>query len=220
MAAAIDSGFRALSIVPTPDHPSRLTTQSAIQSREPAIVEARVVLNAAARADLEHIRRDLEQRLAIQIAHNVVSIQLGRDRLVISLREAGFFNSGSAAPKPEAITTLHQIADALRGTPYDIRVEGHTDDIPIHNPEFDSNWELSTARAVRIPRILLELHAIRPEQLSAEGFAEYRPVGDNNSAEGRAENRRVDVVAMPRAVLDLAESQVSENRSGWRITDK
>lgn len=222
VSAAIDSGFRALSIVPAPSDHAHPATQSALPSREQQrMAEARLVPDASTREDLEHIQRDLEHRLATQIANRDIAIQLGRDGLVISLREAGFFNSGSATPKAETTATLRQIADALRGTPYDVRVEGHTDDAPIHNPEFDSNWELSSARAVRVTRMFLELHAIRPEQLSAEGFAEYRPVGDNNSTEGRAANRRVDMVVLPRAVLDLASAPASDDRSGWRkITDK
>ena len=81
---------------------------------------------------------------------------MGRDGLVISLREAGFFDSGSAAPKPEALPTLRQIAASLGTLPYDMRIEGHTDNVPIHTAEFDSNWELSSARATRIARLFLE----------------------------------------------------------------
>jgi chemotaxis protein MotB len=226
VAAAIDSGFRALSILPPGNGPAmtdhaRSANQSAIRTPQMALGEARLYPDVTARADLQRIQRDLEQRLATQIAGHVVAVQLGRDGLVISLREAGFFKSGSATPKPETAPTLHQVADALRSTPYDVRVEGHTDNVPIHNSEFDSNWELSTARAVRIARMFLELHAIRPEQLSADGFAEYRPVGENGSVEGRAQNRRVDIVVMPRAILDLAESEPSPDRSAWRkIVDK
>lgn len=217
VAAAIDSGFRALSIVPA----AQVSPRSIGSSKQGTIAEPHIVSAARVREDLEHIRRDLDQRLAAQIANRVVAVQLGRDGLVISLREAGFFDSGSATPKPETTPTLHQIAGALRGTPYDVRVEGHTDNVAMHNAEFDSNWELSAARAVRITRMFLDLHAIRPEQLSADGFAEYHPVADNGTVEGRAENRRVDIVVMPRAVLDLGAQGLAENQAGWRkITDR
>lgn len=222
MSAAIDSSFRALSIGSAAHWPA--TSERAnppTSASQPEVGAGQLFPAAKVQADLEQIRRDLEQRLALQIGNRTVSIQLGRDGLVISLREAGFFNSGSAIPKAETAPTLRQIADALRGTPYDIRVEGHTDNIPIHNAEFDSNWELSSARAIRIARLLLEMDAIRPEQVSAEGFAEFRPIADNNTATGRAENRRVDIVVMPRAVLDSAGSETTEDRSGWRrITDR
>ncbi len=81
---------------------------------------------------------------------------MGRDGLVISLREAGFFDSGSAMPRPETLGTLREIAASLGRTPYDLRVEGHTDNVPIHTADFDSNWELSSARATRIARLFLE----------------------------------------------------------------
>ena len=140
---------------------------------------------------------------------------------MISLREAGFFNSGSAVPRPETDATLRQIAESLAGTPYDVRVEGHTDTIAIHNVEFDSNWELSSARATRIARLLLQMHTIAPQQLSAAGYAEYHPVAANDTAVGRAENRRVDLVVMPRAVLDISSTGPADDKSGWRkITDR
>ena len=91
-------------------------------------------------------------------------MKMGRDGLVISLREAGFFDSGSATPKPESLPTLRQIAASLGRTPYDLRIEGHTDNIPIHTAEFDSNWELSSARATHIARIFIDLKAIPPER--------------------------------------------------------
>ena len=79
---------------------------------------------------------------------NSISLEMGRDGLVISLREAGFFDSGLAVPRPDAVPTLRQIAARLGMTPYDLRIEGHTDNVPILNAEFDSpNWELSSARA-------------------------------------------------------------------------
>jgi chemotaxis protein MotB len=225
VAAAIDTGFRTLSIVPSPDATaiadrSRSSTPSALLLPDES-AETHFSPDPATRANLEHVRRDLERRLAIQIASRSVTVRLGSEGLVISLREAGFFNTGSAIPKSEATPTLHQIAESLRDTIYDVRVEGHTDDTPIHNTQFDSNWELSTARAVRITRIFIETHAIRPDQLSAEGFAQYRPLADNNSPQGRAENRRVDIVVLPRAVLDLAESESPSDRGQWRkIVDK
>jgi chemotaxis protein MotB len=139
---------------------------------------------------------------------------------VISLREAGFFASGSATPKPETLATLEQIATSLGRTPYDLRVEGHTDDIPIHNAEFDSNWELSSARATRIARIFLEMKAMPPGRISAAGYAEFHPVASNDTAEGRAENRRVDLVILPRTKIDLSTPGNAYSSGPWRkITD-
>ena len=171
--------------------------------------------------DLGRIQHDLSLALAQQIASKTVALEMGRDGLVISLREAGFFDSGSAAPKAEALPTLRAIAARLGGTPYDLRIEGHTDNVPIHTAEFDSNWELSAARATRIARMFLELKALPPERISAAGFAEYHPVASNDTAAGRAMNRRVDLVVLPRTKLDFAASPSAQSSGPWRkITDQ
>jgi chemotaxis protein MotB len=216
VSAAIDSAFRSLSIAPTlvRTKPLDAGIQPATAAR--AYRGTELISTKKVQADLEHIRKELQRRLSAQIAHKAVSIELGSDGLVISLREAGFFGSGSATPRPETETTLRQIAEVLVSTPYDVRVEGHTDTMPIHNAEFDSNWELSSARAVRIARLLLQMHTISPQQLSAAGYAEYRPVADNNTADGRAENRRVDLVVMPRAFLDVSSPNTEDRNAGWR----
>jgi chemotaxis protein MotB len=135
---------------------------------------------------------------------------------VISLREAGIFNSGSAIPKPESFATLRSIADALSHTAYDVRVEGHTDNIAIHNAEFDSNWELSSDRANRIARQFLAFHTVSPDQLSVAGYGEFHPVADNDTAEGRARNRRVDLVVMPRSKLNFTSTKEHPTTGAWR----
>ncbi|MGO8756560.1 MAG: flagellar motor protein MotB [Terracidiphilus sp.] len=164
-----------------------------------------VVSPEQVKEDLDRIRRDLAATLAKQVAEHSVSLEMGRDGLVISLREAGFFDSGSATPKADALPTLRQIAARLGSTSYDLRVEGHTDNVPIHNAEFDSNWELSAARATRIARLFLEMKAIPPERISAAGYAEFHPVASNDTAEGRSENRRVDLVVLPRQRISFAK---------------
>jgi chemotaxis protein MotB len=145
---------------------------------------------------------------------------MGRDGLVISLREAGFFNSGSATPKPETLPTLSKIAASLGKTPYDMRIEGHTDNVPIHTAEFDSNWELSSARATHIARLFLDIKAMPPERISAAGYAEFHPVASNDTPAGRSENRRVDLVVLPRTKIDLSLPQMNRSNGAWqKITD-
>jgi chemotaxis protein MotB len=179
-----------------------------------------VLSPAKVKDDLDRIQHELEQTLAKQVANRSVSIHMGRDGLVISLREAGFFASGSAAPMPGTLPSLRQIAASLARTPYDLRVEGHTDNIPIHTPEFDSNWELSTARATSIARLFLDLKAMPPDRISAAGYAEFHPVADNDTADGRAENRRVDLVVLPRTRMDFSNPGFPGAAGAWRkITD-
>jgi chemotaxis protein MotB len=146
---------------------------------------------------------------------------MGHEGLVISLREAGFFASGSATPRPDSVVTLRRIAASLGRTAYDLRIEGHTDNVPIHTIEFDSNWELSSARATRIARIFLDQKAVSPDRLSAAGYAEFHPIVSNATADGRAENRRVDLVVMPRSNIDLSDSELPRADGVWRkIIDK
>jgi len=217
VSAAIDSAFQSLSIASAiPDSRSSTGTNELHASNGPRYLAEQRSSAAQVQDDIEHIRRDLQRRLSTQIAQRTVSIQLGRDGLVISLREAGFFGSGAAIPLPETAATLHQIAESLADSHYDVRVEGHTDTVPIHNSEFDSNWELSSARATHIARMLLMMRAISPEQISVAGYAGYRPIATNDTADGRAENRRVDLVVMPRAVLEISSDDHSEDKSSWR----
>ena len=204
----------------TSDETSRRDTQDAAQPVEVVAGEAWLT-PMQVKYDLGRIEHDLSLALAKQIATKAVALEVGSDGLVISLREAGFFNSGSAIPKPEALPALRAIAGRLDDTPYDLRVEGHTDNVPIHTAEFDSNWELSAARATHIARLLIDMRTIAPDRISAAGYAEYHPVASNDTAAGRAENRRVDLVVLPRMKLDFAASGVAQLSGPWRkVTDE
>jgi len=219
VSAAIDSGFSSLGV---PSHDAPKPADAAAQTDAPMsiVMGENVVSPARVKDDLEQVRRELEQKLSSQVSTHTVSIQMGRDGLVISLREAGFFSSGSATPKPESLPALRQIAASLSHMPYDLRIEGHTDNIPIHTAEFDSNWELSSARATRIARFFIDLKAISPERISAAGYAEFHPVAGNDTADGRAENRRVDLVVLPRSRIDFSAPEPAQPTGAWRkITD-
>ena len=113
---------------------------------------------------------------------------------------------------------MREIAGRLGHTPYDVRIEGHTDNVPIHTAEFDSNWELSAARATTIARLFLDLGTLQPDRISVAGFAEFHPVAGNDNDEGRAKNRRVDLVVLPRTKVNLSDDPAAT--SNWRkITD-
>ena len=225
VTAAIDTAFRTMGVfgkAATAAAP-HANAEAGRKAATNAAIAEELLAPAQVRNDLEKMRRDLQQRLSIQVAQHTVSIEMGRDGLVISLREAGFFDTGSATPRPETLPTLRQIADSLNRAPYDVRVEGHTDNVPVHNAGFDSNWEPSSARATRIARMLLDMKAIPPDHLSAAGYAEFHPVAGNDTAEGRAKNRRVDLVVMPRTHFDFAQAlpaQAGQAPSGWRRIDE
>jgi DNA-binding response OmpR family regulator/outer membrane protein OmpA-like peptidoglycan-associated protein len=151
---------------------------------------------AAAPPDMQQIQKDLQAALAREISARTVSVTSTREGIVVSLRELGFFDSGSTALQPDAISTLGnfvKVAGPLRAR---IRIEGHTDNVPIHNARFDSNWELSTARATEITKLFVTKYSMAPQRLSASGYGEYYPVVSNDTPQGRAQNRRVDLVIL------------------------
>lgn len=217
VSAAIDNGFRSMGVL-ADSRPSGDGTDKPLLPMNIVMGES-VLAPSEVKDDLNRMGRELTQTLSNQVASHNVSIKMRRDGLVISLSEAGFFASGSATPKPEGLPMLRQIATSLSRSPYDLRIEGHTDNVPIHDAEFDSNWELSTARATRIARLFLELNAVRAERISAAGYGEFHPVASNDTPEGRALNRRVDLVVMPRSSIDLSAGTQASSGPWRRITD-
>jgi chemotaxis protein MotB len=161
--------------------------------------------------DLAQMQAELEKTLTAEIKRKEIALRREPDGLVISLREVGFFESGSARMKPASQVAFDRIANMLRPRDYRLRIEGHTDDAPIHTAQFPSNWELSTSRATEIVRLLIVRDAFGPDRLSAAGFAEYHPVATNLTAEGRGTNRRVDIVILGHALTEppTAEAQAA-----------
>jgi chemotaxis protein MotB len=155
---------------------------------------------ASEESDLATLQSQLRQALHHEIAQREVTLHRESDGLVISLQEFGFFDSGSATIKPESLAALDRIASILAIRTYKLRIEGHTDNVPIHTAQIASNWELSTARATELVRLLILRHRFAPERLAAAGYAEYHPVASNLTAQGRAQNRRVDIVILGTSV--------------------
>ena len=169
---------------------------------------------ASPRWDWSELQQELQKSLALEIQRREVSIQTEGNRLVLSLREIGFFDSGVAKLRPESEPPLARIAELFVRRPYHLRIEGHTDNVPIHTVLYGSNWELSTARATEITKLLLTRYSLAPERLSAAGYAEFHPVASNDTPAGRAMNRRVDIVILPPppALSPRTESQSASVR--------
>ncbi|MFY9499310.1 MAG: OmpA family protein [Tepidanaerobacter sp.] len=127
---------------------------------------------------------------------NGIQVNLDERGLVIRFVEGVLFDSGKADIKNEARAILDKIAPLLIDTHRHIRIEGHTDNLPINTREFPSNWELSTARAVNVVKYFIEKHNFSPYILSAAGYGEYRPIAPNDSDKNRALNRRVDIIIL------------------------
>lgn len=151
---------------------------------------------------LKDIQADLEKALAPEIKTHVVAIKPKKEGLVVSLREMGFYESGSSTMRASSVDAVDRLAKVVGPRTENLRIEGHTDNVPIHNAHFPSNWELSTARATELVRMFIVRYHVQPNRLSAAGFAEYHPVDDNDNPEGRARNRRIDIVILNPALQD------------------
>ncbi len=148
------------------------------------------------RPKMDELKTKLENALALQIDNSIISVRPNKEGIVVSLREAGFFQSGSTKLGPQTLPALAAIVKIVGPEKMNIRIEGHTDNVPIHNEKYDSNWELSTARATEIIKLFITKFNLAPNRLSASGYAEYYPTASNDTAEGRATNRRVDLVIL------------------------
>ena len=140
----------------------------------------------------------IESAVARVDASGDVVVQVDTRGVVVSLPEAGAFAVGQADLSQAARQVIRELATVLEQETGDIRIEGHSDDVPITTSRFASNWDLSAARATEVIRFLLAQTAIAPARLSAAGYGEFRPLVPNDSADARARNRRVDIVVTTR----------------------
>jgi chemotaxis protein MotB len=147
-------------------------------------------------ADLAGSLESLRAALKPEIEKGQIGISLERRGLVISLREAGFFASGDDTVYPGTYSSIEKIARAIAALPSQVRLEGHTDSVPIHTPRFRSNWELSAARSIAMLELLVSRFDIPPQRLAVAGYADTVPLESNDTEPGRAHNRRVDIVIL------------------------
>lgn len=148
---------------------------------------------------LQATKRLLEDRLSKEIDDQQVSLRMMEKGLVITVLGDLVFDSGKAQIRTEAYSLLSKVARVLKENvaEFDVGIEGHTDNVPITHSGWESNWELSSARALSVLHYLADEQSISPDRLSAIGYGEFRPVSTNNSAEGRQLNRRVEIVILP-----------------------
>jgi len=186
-AAMSDSDMAQLKLLPDRSAPTRIMDDAALRKSDDA--------NATG-IDIEALRRQLEAAIGEDLKDGQVTMNVTPEGFVISLKELGFFDSGQAVLRPGADIKIKQIAKVLSQHGFYLRVEGHSDDQPIHTAQFDSNWQLSTARAMAVLMLLIDESGLDPRKISLAGYGEYRPIADNASAQGRKLNRRVDLVVV------------------------
>jgi chemotaxis protein MotB len=140
--------------------------------------------------------KQLNEDLREEIRKGRLEVSLEPRGLVVSLKEAAFFPSGGEQVKPESLGALEKVAGVIRKLPNPVSLEGHTDSVPIHNSRFRNNWELSAARSIAMLELFEARFGVRRDQMAVAGYADLFPVGDNGTDEGRAQNRRVDILIM------------------------
>lgn len=140
--------------------------------------------------------QSLTSELQVQIEEGKLEVSLEPRGLVVSLREATFFAPGNDRVNPESYQMLQKVADAIRKLPNPVRLEGHTDSKPVSTKRFRSNWELSAARSIAMMEILTNRFGVAREKMAISGYADTAPVASNDTEEGRAQNRRVDIIIL------------------------
>jgi len=139
----------------------------------------------------------LESELQKEISRQEMEVKMAARGLVISFQQAAFFPSGADQIPPTALPSVRKVAEEIQKLPNPVRLEGHTDSVPIStNGAFGSNWELSAARSIAMMDLLVACCGISRERLSIAGYADNAPVADNSSQDGRMRNRRVDIVIL------------------------
>ncbi len=186
VSTGIHTGFDTLGVSPEEHDPQA----APVPAQPGAVPPAHASFNTGALAS------ELKGVLGDSIQKQEIVMQQTPDGLIISLRELGFFNSGEATLLPGAADKLKQTAQILTQHKLEVRVEGHSDDQPIHTALFASNWELSTARATSVVNLLVDDAGFPPTRISIAGYGPYHPVADNSTAAGRRSNRRVDLVVI------------------------
>ncbi|NOX36591.1 MAG: OmpA family protein [Calditrichaeota bacterium] len=144
------------------------------------------------RKRIKRIARELQRIIDAKGLGNNIRLELTTKGILIRIASPVLFDLGEATIKPEAYPILDKVVEMTKVWPNKIRIEGHTDDLPIHTRQFPSNWELSTARALSVLRYFLS-KGVEPQRLAAVGYGEYHPLVPNTSAENRAKNRRVEI---------------------------
>jgi chemotaxis protein MotB len=173
--------------------------------------------------EVSRAQRNLESQMRAALESKDVTISELQGKLTVNILDRILFDSGEAVLKPDGQAVLNQIAKVLSNYPNrQIQVVGHTDNVPIRwrpGGLYATNWELSAARAIAAVRYLSETAGVDPRRLGAVGFGEYHPIADNNTAEGRAKNRRIALVVAPEELLAADLMSATNGISSATITN-
>jgi chemotaxis protein MotB len=152
--------------------------------------------------DLMNALSDRIKQALLGFAADELSVEMRNGKVYVSMSDKLLFRSGSDAVEAKGKEALAKLAEALqRNADISIQIEGHTDSIPIRNDRFRDNWDLSAARSTSVVRLLTTGTGMHPDRLTASGKGEFNPIAPNSTPEGRAKNRRTEIILSPK--LDI-----------------
>ena len=146
--------------------------------------------------DLQKIVEQVQSLINEKGMQDQVTVNLGDIGVWITFKDYVLFDSGSTAVKPETVGILTELGNILKVVNNYVRIEGYTDNVPINNSMYSNNWDLSVMRASKVLEIMVSRSGFPSEKISAVGYGEYRPIAPNDTEEGKAKNRRVDIVIL------------------------
>jgi len=192
-------------------------TQQQLQEEQQRLAQMRQLMDQQRQA-IENLRKRMVDAL-VNFRPEELTVSVKNGKVYVSLQESLLFPSGSAAVNPRGKEALSKLAQALNTNPdINVLIEGHTDSIPIKG-RYEDNWALSTARSTAIVRILTDTYGVDPVRVTASGRSKYEPVDTNETAEGRARNRRTEIILAPKLdelmrLLELAPGGSSPGSAG------
>ncbi len=154
--------------------------------------------------EFKKIFRQLDDFIKENDLEKSVTLSIDEKGLLIRFLDTVLFDFGRAEIKEDAKYIINMISNVIKESGKSIRIEGHTDNVPINTDRFPSNWELSTSRAVNVVKYVIELNDIEPWRISAAGYGEYHPIESNDAPSGRQKNRRVDIVIIRKQTDDAS----------------
>ncbi|WMT28056.1 flagellar motor protein MotB [Bacillus aerius] len=173
-------------------------TENSNQTQKSAEDDDEAKAKARDQAVLTKVKKQVDSFIADKKLGSKLETKLTDEGLLITIEDSIFFDSGRAVIRSQDVPLAKEISKLLVINPArDIVISGHTDNVPIRNSEFESNWYLSAIRAVNFLNILLENSNLDQENFSTKGYGEFKPIASNDTAEGRSKNRRVEVLILP-----------------------
>jgi chemotaxis protein MotB len=180
-----------------------------LEAREKRLAELQSIINS--QDSLLNALNDAVKKALLAFKSDEISVEMKNGKVYVSMSDKLLFKSGSAAVEEKGLEAIKTLADVLNKNPdIDVLIEGHTDNIPIKTAKYEDNWALSADRALSIVRLLANDHKVNPKRLEAAGRAEFYPKGSNEIAEGRAKNRRTEIILSPK--LDELYKMIEKNR--------